>query len=126
MKPNKPDRIKLTINIPEDIYRGVLHVIESYGLGEESVIQRIIGAGLLKLKIDAIREEIASLSFQIENLRKEIERFIEENNKFERLCSESRKDNDYIYKRLEKLNAENEELEVLIRRQSSTEREKSR
>jgi len=126
MKPNKPDRIKLTVNIPEDIYRGVLHVIESYGLGEESVIQRIIGVGLLKLKIDAIREEIASLSFQIENLRKEIERFIEENNKFERLCSESRKDNDYIYKRLEKLNAENEELEVLIRRQSSTEREKSR
>jgi FtsZ-binding cell division protein ZapB len=123
MKPNKPDRIKLTVNIPEDVYRGFLRAIESYGLGEEGVIQRIIGAGLLKLKIDVIKEENSSLSFQIENLRNETKRLIEENKKFERLCSESRRDSDYICKRLEKLNSENEGLEILLRQQSSTEQE---
>ena len=122
MNLNDSDQIRLTVNIPEDIYSRVLHFIKTHGLEEASAIQKIISAGLLKIKIDTIKEETSSLSFQIENLRGETKRFIEENNNFEKLCSESRMDNDYIYKRLEKLNAENEELEVLVKQISSAER----
>jgi FtsZ-binding cell division protein ZapB len=121
MKRNNSDRITFVVSIPEDVYRRVLHVIKTHGLEEISAIQKIISAGLLKLRIDAIKEENSSLSFQIENLQSETKRLIEENSKFEQLCSESRGDSDYMYKRLEKLNTENEELEILIRQQSSTE-----
>jgi hypothetical protein len=121
MKRNNPDQITFTVNIPEDVYGRVLNVIKTHGLEETGAIQKIISAGLLKLKIDMIKEENAALSFQIENLRKEIKRFIEENSNLERLCIESQRDSDYIYKRLEILNAENEELEVLVRQQSSAE-----
>lgn len=121
MKRNNPDQITLNVNIPEDIYSRVLHDIKTHGLPERSAIQKIISAGLLKLKIDTIKEETASLSFQIENLRKETKRLIEEISKFEKLCSESQRDNDYIYKRLEKLNSLNEELEVLVRHQNFAE-----
>jgi septal ring factor EnvC (AmiA/AmiB activator) len=116
MKRNNPDLITLNINIPEDIYRRVLDVIKTHELLEETgAIQKIISVGLLKLKIDTIKEEKTSLSSQTENLRKETKRLIEEISKFEKLCSESRKDNDYIRKRLEKFNSENEELEAFIR-----------
>src|SRR5712692_5658500 len=99
MKRNNPDQIILTVNIPEDVYMRVLNLIKTHGLPETSVIQKIISAGLLKLKIDMIKEENTSLSSQIENLRKEIKRFIVENSNLEKLCSESQRDSDYIYNR---------------------------
>ncbi|GEM_PF-2653521 len=123
MKRNNLDRLKFTINIPEDIYGRVLNVIETHGLEGMSAIQNMISAGLLRLKIDMIKEENTSLSSQIENLRKETKRLVEENSRLEKLCIEPQRDADYIYKRLEVLSSENEELEVLVRRQSSAERE---
>lgn len=123
MKRNNLDRLKFTINIPEDIYGRVLNVIETHGLEGMSAIQNMISAGLLRLKIDIIKEENTSLSSQIENLRKETKRLVEENSRLEKLCIEPQRDADYIYKRLEVLSSENEELEVLVRRQSSAERE---
>ena len=122
MNLNNSDQIRLTVNIPEDIYSRVLHFIKTHGLEEAIAIQKIISAGLLKLKIDTIKEKNASLSSQIENLKNETKSFIEENNNLEKLCSESRRESDYIYKRLEKLNSENEELEVLVKQISSAER----
>ena len=115
MKRNNPAQIILTVNIPEDVYSRVLNLIKIHGLPETGAIQKIISAGLLKLKIDMIKEENTSLSSQIENLRKEAKRLIEEISNLEKLCAESRRDNDYISKRLETFNAENEELEAFIR-----------
>lgn len=123
MKRNNLDRLKFTINIPEDIYGRVLNVIETHGLEGMSAIQKMISAGLLRLKIDMIKEENTSLYSQIENLRKGTKRLVEENSRLEKLCIEPQRDADYIYKRLEVLSSENEELEVLVRRQSSAERE---
>ncbi|HEX3033627.1 MAG TPA: hypothetical protein VHT73_00635 [Thermodesulfobacteriota bacterium] len=120
MKRNNPDHTTLTIHIPEDIYTRVLEVIKTHELPEESALQKIVSAGLLKHKIDSIKEENTSLYIQIENLRNETKRFIEENSRLERVCSESEKDQDYIYKRLEELDAENQELEALVRQQNST------
>lgn len=125
MKRNNPDQIKFTVNIPEDVYGRVSNVIKTHGLEETAAVQKIIITGLLKLKIDMLKEENTSLYSQIENLRKEIKRLIVENSNLEKLCSESRRDSDYIYNRLKKLNAENEELEVLVRRQNSAARGES-
>ncbi len=122
MNLNNSDKIRLTVNIPEDIYSRVLHFIKTHGLEEASAIQKLISAGLLKLKIDTIKEKNASLSSQIENLKNETKSFIEENNDLEKLCSESGRDSDYIYKKLEKLNSENEELEVLVKQINPAER----
>jgi hypothetical protein len=115
MKRDYPDQMILTVNIPEDIYRRVLNLIKTQGLPEAGVIQRVISAGLLKLKFDMIKEENTAVSSQIENLRKEAKRLIEEIGNIEKICIQSRRDNDYISKRLEKFNAENEELEAFIR-----------
>ncbi len=115
MRRNNTNQITLNFNMPEDVYRRVSDVIKTCGLEEVSAIQKIISVGLLKLKIDAIKEENASLSFQIENLQRETKHLIEENSKLEKFCNESRRDNDYICKRLEKFNSENEELEAFIR-----------
>ncbi|SRR5579885_284248 len=122
MKRNNPDQIKFTVHIPEDIYGRVLNVIKTHGLEGMSAIQKMISAGLLRLKIDMIKEENTSLYSQIENLRKGTKRLVEENSRLEKLCIESQGNADYIYKRLEVLNSENEELEVRVRRQSSAER----
>jgi septal ring factor EnvC (AmiA/AmiB activator) len=118
MKNNDSGLITLNVNIPEDIYRKVLHVIKTSG--QEASTIKMITAGLFRLTLDTIKYENTSLSSRIDNLQNEINRLIEENNQFEKLCSESRKDNDYVYKRLEKLNAENEELELSVKQQSST------
>jgi len=121
MRQSNPDQITLAINIPGDIYERVLHFIKTRGLEETSGIEKIVTAGLFKIKTDSIREEIFSISSRIEKLRGEIERLIEENDKFEKLSTEYRKDNDYIYKRVEELRAENEKLEVRVRQQDSRE-----
>jgi cell division protein FtsB len=115
MKRNNPAQITLTVNIPDAVYRRVSHVIKAGGLEEVSAIQKIISVGLLKLKIDAIEAENASLFLQIDNLKRETNNLIEEIKNLEKLCSEAQRDSDYISKRLEKLNAENEELEAFIR-----------
>lgn len=115
MRRNNPNQITFNVNITEDVYGRVLSVIKTGGLDEVSAIQKIISAGLLKLKMGAIKEENASLSFQIENLQQETKHLIEEISNLEKLCIESRRDSDYIYKRLEKFNSENEELEAFIR-----------
>jgi FtsZ-binding cell division protein ZapB len=119
MKRNTPGQITFTVNIAEDIYRRIFQVIKIHIPLEKDAIEEIITAGLLKLKIDTVKEENASLSFQVENLREEVKRLIEENHNFEKLCDESGLDNHYIYERLEKFNAENEKLGVSIRRQGS-------
>ncbi|MER3446373.1 MAG: hypothetical protein C4291_05775 [Candidatus Dadabacteria bacterium] len=119
MKRKYPDQITFIVNIPAGVYGRVLNFIKTHELEETGAIQKIISAGLLKLEIDMIKEENASLSGKIGNLWREIKRFIEENSRLEKLCIESQRDSDYIYKRLEILNSENKELKVLVRQQSS-------
>jgi predicted nuclease with TOPRIM domain len=119
MMCNSPDRIRITVNIPEDAYGWISNVIKTHELEETDAIKKVISVGLLKLKIDMITKENTFLSSQVENLQKEIKRLTEENIRLEELCGESRRDSNYIYKRLEILNSENEKMEVLVRQQSS-------
>ncbi len=119
MMCNSPDRIRITVNIPEDAYGRISNVIKTDELEETDTIKKVISVGLLKLKIDMITKENTFLSSQVENLQKEIKRLTEENIRLEELCGESRRDSNYIYKRLEILNSENEKMEVLVRQQSS-------
>lgn len=119
MKHNYPDQITFTVNIPEDVYGRVLDIIKTHELEETDAIKKLISVGLIKLKIDMITKENTFLSSQVENLQKEIKRLTEENIRLEELCGESRRDSNYIYKRLEILNSENEKMEVLVRQQSS-------
>ncbi|HEX9667075.1 MAG TPA: hypothetical protein VGA95_11045 [Thermodesulfobacteriota bacterium] len=121
MKLNNSNHVDFTVHITEDIYSRVLNIIKTQRPLEMSSIQEIIRAGLLKIKIDTIKKENSQLISQIENLRKETQRLIEENDNLEKLCSESKRDNEYICNRLEKLNSENQELEILVRRESSVE-----
>lgn len=123
MRPNNPSQVEFTLHIPEDIYARVLHIIRSQRHLEMSSLQEIIRAGLLKIKIDTIKKENAQLTSQIENLRKESQRLIEENDNLEKLSIEYKRDGEYIRRRLEKLDFENQELEKSVRPESSIEQD---
>jgi len=119
MKRNNPDRIKLTVNITEEVYNQVMNYVRDCGVDEVVVIQKIVIAGALKLKLDMIEKKNSLLSSQVEYLRDEIKHFIGETSRLEKLRSEYGRDADYIKNRLDKLNSENKELEVLVIQQSS-------
>ena len=123
MKLDNSSHVEFTVHIPEDIYTSVLHIMKGQRPPEMSSIEVIIRVGLLKIKVDTIRKENTQLISQIENLRKESQRLIEENDHLEKLSSEYKRDGEYIRSRLEKLDFENQELEKLLRLESSIEQD---
>jgi len=119
MKRNNPDRIKLTVNITEDVYNQAMKCVSDSGVDEMAAIQEIVRAGVLRLKSDMIEKKTSSLSSQIEYLRDEIKHFTAEIIRLEKLHNEYETDAEYINNRLKRLNAENKELEALLKEQSS-------
>jgi len=93
--------------------------VRGSGADETAAIQEIVGAGALKLKSDMLENKNSLLSSHLEYLRDEIEHFAGEIARLEKLRAEYETDAGYINNRLDKLNAENRDLESLIKREDS-------
>jgi len=119
MKRSNPDRVEFTINIMDHIYKQVMKYVSGSGIDQTAAIQEIVGAGALRLKSDMIEKKNSSISAQIEYLMDEINHFSSEIRRLEKLRNEYETDSEYINNRLDKLNTENKELEVLIKQQGS-------
>ncbi len=117
MKRSDPERVNFTIHITDHIYKQVMKSISTRGIDRTTAIQEIVRVGVLKLKSDMLEKKNSSASAQIEYLKDEIQHFSSEVRRLDKLQNEYERDYVYINNRLDKLNTENKELEVLLKQQ---------